>query len=518
MRVHKLIPLSILGLIIVFKSFGSEITIKYIIQKDSARAGRDIDSSLLNIVPNNWDHIDQNSLRPIPSVKKLLFSGFSQEVIVVTYAIQRDGCYFLKELFGHELLLTSSSDTIVAYMTQISARRKVNGRSMPVLNDSVMSTWLWKLSFDPPHRYIGFFDSLAYIHGDIKANMNYTFKLLKNDVNDYWAVCNKVYRDRMRFLLDNSRAFNMPKHLRYYAFKEIEYGYYHDLMDPNIWNPKLIDSFPRLLTDSIKLLANNLNDADLFNHISYYRLDISDYICDFQAASLKISLSDSSYLLNRLQYCEKVCKDQSLAYILASLMEKTGRTTSNDIVQKIYAVYRPNTAPPGVTEYVDSLYNILVTNAISPDKVLNYVFQDSLHEIKSFKNLFTENIILIDCWATWCVPCREQMSSLDSIIAKYKNRIQFISLSADQSINKWDNWMKSSKSKNPVITQVYAINGFENIFFRTFRINAIPRYILVSKSGHILNLTMPYPANQKEFAAQLDQALSEHNLSVSGTQ
>jgi thiol-disulfide isomerase/thioredoxin len=39
--------------------------------------------------------------------------------------------------------------------------------------------------------------------------------------------------------------------------------------------------------------------------------------------------------------------------------------------------------------------------------------------------------MLINVWATWCVPCREEFPDLVSFSAKYKNKISVIGISVD---------------------------------------------------------------------------------------
>ncbi|ASU32975.1 Thiol-disulfide isomerase or thioredoxin [Mucilaginibacter xinganensis] len=38
-------------------------------------------------------------------------------------------------------------------------------------------------------------------------------------------------------------------------------------------------------------------------------------------------------------------------------------------------------------------------------------------------------------------------------------------------------------------------------------INAIPRYLLISKSGKILNVELPYPSQKEEFKSELEKYL-----------
>jgi thiol-disulfide isomerase/thioredoxin len=42
-----------------------------------------------------------------------------------------------------------------------------------------------------------------------------------------------------------------------------------------------------------------------------------------------------------------------------------------------------------------------------------------------------ESTILINVWATWCEPCREEFPDLVALSEKYKKNIRFISISVD---------------------------------------------------------------------------------------
>ena len=40
-------------------------------------------------------------------------------------------------------------------------------------------------------------------------------------------------------------------------------------------------------------------------------------------------------------------------------------------------------------------------------------------------------VLLLNIWATWCIPCREEFPDLKKIYDKYKNQVDVIAVSAD---------------------------------------------------------------------------------------
>lgn len=42
------------------------------------------------------------------------------------------------------------------------------------------------------------------------------------------------------------------------------------------------------------------------------------------------------------------------------------------------------------------------------------------------------SIMLLNVWATWCIPCREEFPDLAKLAKKYSDQVQFITISADE--------------------------------------------------------------------------------------
>jgi len=118
------------------------------------------------------------------------------------------------------------------------------------------------------------------------------------------------------------------------------------------------------------------------------------------------------------------------------------------------------------------------------------------------------NIILIDFWAGWCGPCRNENPHLVSLYEKYHSAkfekakgFEIYSISLDVN---HDFWLYAiQQDRLPWKSQVSDLKGWNSDAAQRFGIRSIPASILIDEKGKILgkNLT---PA---EIAQKLDERL-----------
>jgi thiol-disulfide isomerase/thioredoxin len=94
------------------------------------------------------------------------------------------------------------------------------------------------------------------------------------------------------------------------------------------------------------------------------------------------------------------------------------------------------------------------------------------------KNSYT----LIDCWASWCSPCRAEVPALKEIYAAYKSKgLGIVGVSSDKDIAKW---------KKAVIEDAtpwsHVVESEKSEFIRTFDLRGIPAYMLIDDKGRLV--------------------------------
>ncbi|MEX1062114.1 MAG: TlpA disulfide reductase family protein [Balneolaceae bacterium] len=91
--------------------------------------------------------------------------------------------------------------------------------------------------------------------------------------------------------------------------------------------------------------------------------------------------------------------------------------------------------------------------------------------------------VLLDFWASWCIPCLEEFPSMKRIYRNTsRDRFEIVGISLDEDSL---SWRKSIEKFNNPWIQLYGGDGFQQETFRTYRGGGIPFYILVNPDGRI---------------------------------
>ena len=115
----------------------------------------------------------------------------------------------------------------------------------------------------------------------------------------------------------------------------------------------------------------------------------------------------------------------------------------------------------------------------SPIIYENVTFKDISGKNIDLKN-FKDNLIILNFWATWCAPCREEMPSLDLLQSNKKlSNLKIFPINIGQEdINKSKDFFKELKIKNLDIYFDPTVN-----LAKKFSLRGLPTTILFNKEG-----------------------------------
>lgn len=96
-------------------------------------------------------------------------------------------------------------------------------------------------------------------------------------------------------------------------------------------------------------------------------------------------------------------------------------------------------------------------------------------------------VVVVDVWATWCVPCVERFPHMVSLYQRYKNRgVEFVSMSVDDREDK----AAIERARQFLIRQKATFRNYlmnENIMqsFEKLGVQGIPDVMMYDRAGRL---------------------------------
>lgn len=105
-------------------------------------------------------------------------------------------------------------------------------------------------------------------------------------------------------------------------------------------------------------------------------------------------------------------------------------------------------------------------------------------EISLMAEVKKHKITVIDFWASWCGPCRQEMPFMIQMYDKYQSKgLGILGISLDENS---DAWIKGTEALGFTWPQMSDLKGWENEIAQYFQVTSIPHTIIVDQSGKIL--------------------------------
>jgi thiol-disulfide isomerase/thioredoxin len=243
------------------------------------------------------------------------------------------------------------------------------------------------------------------------------------------------------------------------------------------------------------LTASSLNNASLI-YYPFYQNFLRNYLYNYilpkpiiDTRKHGININYTSVYDTIINLFDKgIVKDYLLVTCLKSINE-------NESALEYLKYYKKSTKDIYDFSSLKSL-TVIDTNKLKATNervLLTGIKKNNEIEYSELLKKYNGYLIYVDIWASWCFPCRKGFPSLEKLKKNFKNdKIIFLHISVDTDFDKWETACKEEQ-----------IFGYENNFillnpksspFRNLiNLEEIPRCLLYSKNGQILNSKAPLP-------------------------
>ena len=136
----------------------------------------------------------------------------------------------------------------------------------------------------------------------------------------------------------------------------------------------------------------------------------------------------------------------------------------------------------------------------APTKVLLDARFNTLDGKEVALNAWQNKVIVLNFWATWCPPCREEMPELSKMQDQYKNQnLVIIGLSTDD-LETTKTFIQSNPVSYPVLAgDMQAMNFAESLGNNQ---GVLPYTVIIDQNGHVV----------KTFLGRVNQTLLEKTV------
>ncbi|MDH6250558.1 thiol-disulfide isomerase/thioredoxin [Chryseobacterium sp. H1D6B] len=254
--------------------------------------------------------------------------------------------------------------------------------------------------------------------------------------------------------------------------------------DPRFAPPK---SFLSDLNGNIQNPAQLLSKND-----SYLQYKLDEMLTEKD----QLSNPDSILFVKINALKEGKAKDQLMAKHLAKSIElETDSTSRNSLFAAEINTIKNKDYKQLLFSKIEQI-NSSQKGSSFPDLVLS-----NNKEVSEKFSKYRGKYVVVDFWASWCGPCKQIRPVFETRSHQYRyySNIQFISISLDQDKSKWLNYLKTKPSNIPQ----YWLQNAEQ-FMNKYKIQSIPRFIIIDPEGKIFNFNTPFP-DEDNFIEILDK-------------
>lgn len=114
-------------------------------------------------------------------------------------------------------------------------------------------------------------------------------------------------------------------------------------------------------------------------------------------------------------------------------------------------------------------------------------------------------VVMINFWASWCGPCRQEMPLLDQMYKRYSSLgFTLLGVNVEADAKDAEKWLAKTPVSFPILLDK------ENKVSKLYDVNAMPSTVFIDRKGNLRYLHRGYkPGDEGEYLNQIRALLKE---------
>ena len=271
----------------------------------------------------------------------------------------------------------------------------------------------------------------------------------------------------------NNGSFSIKGQLPAPTFKVLVFGDQPPVVPIFLENNLITIKGDKATSDQM-LISGSKTHTEYVDYIS----QVKPYAQIFQNPAARNAESLAAVAKIADQFVRKNPASYVSPIVLIQLMELENSSKA----EELYSVLSKEVRNTDMAKYVQSQIEESKINAIGT-VMADFSQADTSGKMIRLKSLRGQ-YVLVDFWASWCKPCREENPNVVANFNKYKNKnFTVLGVSLDQSKPAW---LNSIKTDALYWTQLSDLKGWKNDVAAQFRITSIPQNFLLDPEGKII--------------------------------